>query len=214
MTRLYDKFRPHTLTDVIGQPKACSIAQGYIDRELVGGHCFWLSGMSGIGKTTIARILAESIADPFFVTEVVGREVSKSFLDDFARESRLHAMGKGGRAWIVNEAHGLSKAAIERLLDLCESLPSHVCLIFTTTRDGQEALFEDQIDASPLLSRCVPIPLTNQGLAKAAAPRLREIAQSEGLDGQPEAAYVKLMQDCKNNIRAALQRIEAGCMKQ
>lgn len=211
---LYERFRPASLDDVLGQPKAVAVCRSYIERGLVGGHCFWLSGTSGSGKTTLARILADSIADPFFVTETTGRDVSARFLDVLESDSRLYSLGKGGRAWIINEAHGLSRAAIERLLDITETLPSHCTIIFTTTWDGQDTFVEAQTDAEPLLSRCVKdgLRLTNQGLAKALAPRLLEIARTEGMDGQPEAEYVKLMQRCKNNIRAALVAIESGEM--
>jgi len=84
-------------------------------------------------------------------------------------------------------------------------------VIFTTTWDGQEAMF-DGIDAGPLLSRCTPIRLTNQGLAQAFAERALTIARTENLDGQPIAAYVKLAKRCNNNMRAMLQEIDAGCM--
>jgi hypothetical protein len=98
------------------------------------------------------------------------------------------------------------------LLGLLERLPSHVCIIFTTTRDGEEKLFDDQIDASPLLSRCVEVRLTSQGLCKPFAARVKAIAEAEGLDGQPIARYEQLARDCKNNMRRMLMAVESGAM--
>ena len=127
-------------------------------------------------------------------------------------EMRLYGIGKGGRAYIINEAQGLRIDVIRQLLVLLERLPNHVVVIFTTTIDGQAELFADHEDTGPLLSRCVPILLTRQGLAKPFAKRTQQIAQAEGLDGRPIAAYVRLAQDCKNNMRAMLMAIEAGEM--
>ncbi len=117
-----------------------------------------------------------------------------------------------GKAYIVNEAHGLRKQSIRRLLGLLERIPDYCVFIFTTTRAGQEKLFDDQIDANPLLSRCIEIQLTNQGLAKTFAEHCRQIATTENLNGKPVESYVKLAQKCKNNCRQMLQEIEAGCM--
>ena len=125
----------------------------------------------------------------------------------------MGSWGKGGRAYIVNEAHGLTKAAIRQLLVLLERIPGHACWIFTTTTDGL-ALFEDaHEDASPLLSRCTEIRLTNQGLAKVFAERVKAVAELEGLDGQPIEKYIRLAQDCKNNCRKMFQVVEEGGMQ-
>ncbi|GAF83733.1 unnamed protein product, partial [marine sediment metagenome] len=84
--------------------------------------------------------------------------------------------------------------------------------MFTTTNAGQESLFEEMIDAHPLLSRCVELILSRRGIAKPFAERARLIAQTENMNGKPIADYVKLAQRCKNNLRAMLQEIEAGAM--
>jgi hypothetical protein len=84
--------------------------------------------------------------------------------------------------------------------------------VFTTTKVGQEKLFEDNIDANPLLSRCVKIELTNQGLAKVFAEHCRNIATAESLNGKPLQSYIKLAARCHNNCRMMLQEIESGAM--
>jgi len=93
-----------------------------------------------------------------------------------------------------------------------ERIPHHSVIVFTTTKDGQDALFEDYDDAAPLLSRCCKLPLTNQGLAKVFAEHVMQVARAEGLDGQPIEAYLKLASRCRNNARAMLVEVESGCM--
>jgi len=101
------------------------------------------------------------------------------------------------------------------LLDGLESIPGHATVIFTTTTLGEERLFEGQIDAGPLMDRCITLGLTNQGLAAAFATRAMEIALAEGLDGgQGLAGYVALAKRCKNSMRAMLQEIDSGAMMQ
>lgn len=208
---LHEKYRPTRWEDVVGQDKAVTTIRRLSDRG-IGGRAFWLSGQSGTGKTTIARLIALEIADESCVEELDASDATPSRLKEIEADLHYRGLGKGGRAVIVNEAHGLRQDAIRQLLVMLERLPDHTVMIFTTTCEAQANLFEAKEDASPLLSRCIEIGLSRRGLAQAFAERAREIAQAEGLDGQPTEKYVRLMQDCRNNLRQALQRIEAGEM--
>ena len=211
MAQIAEKYRPKTWSEVVGQDKAIAKVETIRPRGL-SGRAYWISGQSGTGKTTIARLLAADVADDFFTLELDAGDVTVSALRDVEKEMSLAAWGKGGRAYIVNEAHGLRKDAIRQLLVMLERLPKHVVVVFTTTNDAQEGLFEDNEDAGPLLSRCVRLELARRDLAKPFVARAMEIAAKEGLNGKPEAAFLKLVQEHRNNFRAVLQSIEAGDM--
>ncbi|MFH1881297.1 MAG: AAA family ATPase [Planctomycetota bacterium] len=212
MTSLFEQHRPKTLDAVLGQGKAVKIIKRLLERG-IGSRSIWISGASGTGKTSIARIIAGTIADDLYVNEYDCADMlTVAAIDKIEQDMSYFAGGKGGRVWIINEAHGLRKQSIRRLLGLLERIPDHVCIIFTTTKEGEAGLFDDQIDASPLLSRCSRIQLTNQGLSKLFAEHCRAIATIEGLNGKPMESYVRLAARCKNNCRAMIQEIESGSM--
>jgi len=110
----------------------------------------------------------------------------------------------------VNEAHAVPRQAVQWLLTALERIPSKTFWFFTTTEEIRDDLFGEF--GRPLASRCKLLRLTSQGLAPKFAARAREIADAEGLNGQPESKYLRLVQDCKNNFRLVLQRIEMGEM--
>lgn len=214
MVTLFEKYRPRTFADVAGQGKAVGVLESMAARGGFGGRALWISGPSGSGKTTLARIIAGSVADDWLTQEYdAADQFGAAECDRLADSMRLFASGKGGRAWIVNEAHGLRAPVIRVLLGILERLPAHCVVIFTTTRDGQEALF-DGIDSHPLLSRCVPVTLTNQGLAQPFAERLLAIARAEGLadDSTTVADALKVVRAHKSNMRAALNAVESGAL--
>lgn len=211
MRPLHERQRPRDFDDVIGQDRAIERIRTAGDP---GGQTFWISGSSGIGKTTLARIIAGLVADSYYIIEYDSADQFKQAeLDSMIEHMGLYSLGRGGRAWIINESHGLRAPIIRQLLGVIERLPEHCVLIFTTTKQGEAKLFDDGIDAEPLLSRCIVVSLTNQGMAKSMAPKLRAGAEAAGLNGRPEADYIKLMQRCHNNVRQAWSEIQSGAMK-
>jgi replication-associated recombination protein RarA len=156
--RLSEAYRPKQWSEVVGQAKALETIDRLRKRGL-GGRAYWLSGASGTGKTTIARLLAADVADDWGTVELDGGQVDVATLDNLERDCQRRPFGRG-TCLVVNESHGLRGQIIRRLLVILEALPAWVTVIFTTTSDGQESLFEDQIDAHPLLSRCTEIYLS------------------------------------------------------
>src|SRR5262249_16674657 len=129
---LTEQYRPQTWSDVVGQDKVVHRIQALAKRGLAG-RAYWISGQSGTGKTTIARLIAQEVADEFLIQEVDAASLTVNQLKELEREMHIHGWGKGGRAYLVNEAHALRKDVIRQMLVLLERIPAHVVIVFTTT---------------------------------------------------------------------------------
>ena len=209
--QLYEKYRPKTHDDFIGQGKVKRQLQAIMKRPGFDRDAFWIQGVSGTGKTSLAWIIARQLADDFEIQEIDGDDCNVQKVRMIAQNINMFPMIGTWRVWIINEAHAITGRAIQGWLTLLERLPANRLVIFTTTESLQGAdLFGNF--SHPFARRCKVFSFTNQVLAQDMAKRAKEIARAEGLDGKPDHAYLRLIQDCKNNFGMVLQRIEQGDM--
>lgn len=203
MTSLYERYRPQQWSDVVGQDEAVKLFAN--QGESLGGQAFWLVGGTGTGKTTIARLAAGELADPFCIVEIDAQDVDAEFLREAERMMHLYGFGvKAGRVWIVNEAHRLSPRSVDKLKTLLEALPNHCAWFFTTTNDESELRFDDCVAAKPLLDRTSMIQLARRGICKPFAARLQACLADAGLDGHHEPEwYERCVKEAGNSLRGA-----------
>lgn len=208
--QLAEQYRPTCWAQVVAQERAVKSVQTLAARGLAG-RAFWISGKSGTGKTTIARLIAADVADGWATLEIDAGRLGTDVVDEIEKHCRYVPLGKG-RAYIVNEAHGLRAPVVRRLLVLLEKIGPGTVWVFTTTHEAQAALFDTKVDADALLSRCIVLALAQRNLNGPFAAHLKAIAKGEGLDGKPIDAYRRLLNVHGQNLRRAMQAVEAGEM--
>lgn len=210
--QLHEQYRPKRWEDVIAQKRVLTRIERLRKRGLAG-RAYWISGPSGTGKTTIARLIAAEVASEWCIEEADATDLTAARVRELERQSQCLGLGNpNGRAYIVNEAHAMRQPVVRQFLTTLERVPQHVVWAFTTIPAGQQLLFEGCVDASPLVSRCIRLELDTQNLEIYMARRARKIARAEGLDSKPLEAYVELVRKHKCNLRAVLQEVEAGVM--
>jgi len=149
------KYRPKTFDEVIGQDDIVKTLKNAVDSDRIA-HAYIFSGTRGVGKTSIARILARSIncekgptSNPCGVCQACiemlrGNAVDVIEIDgasntgvDDIRELKENIMYSPQslkyKIYIIDEVHMLSKSAFNALLKTLEEPPEHVKFIFATT---------------------------------------------------------------------------------
>lgn len=100
--KLFEKYRPSQWSEVVGQDKAVKMLTGLRDRNGFGGQAYFLSGGSGTGKSSIAKLIVGEIAEPLNVFETDGAYVDLPMLKQIQGEWRYYGNGrKTGRAYTV-----------------------------------------------------------------------------------------------------------------
>ena len=212
---LADKYRPTTWAEVVGNDKAIEkIADLTVDAFESGDPLvLLLTGPAGVGKSTVARLVAKTLgADACHVEHIPSGKCTAERVRE-VEETLSHSalFGSGWKVIIVEEIDKVAPQAQSLWLTLLETMP-HKCAVIFTSNTKPDELFGG-ID-SPFVSRCYGVWFTTQGLATRdggpgpGAQRVKWIAQQEGINGKADAYYVNLLNQCKGNIRAAIQKME------
>jgi DNA polymerase III subunit gamma/tau len=169
------KYRPQRFSDVIGQETTVLLLKNGLQQQKLG-HGFIFTGIRGVGKTTLARLIAKALnctADKTSSVEPCGScescqalaqgrhfdiiemdAASHTGVDDMREvieASRYRALSGHYKLFIIDEVHMLSKSAFNALLKTLEEPPPHVKFLFATT--------EIQKVPATILSRCLRFDL-------------------------------------------------------
>jgi DNA polymerase III subunit gamma/tau len=215
------KWRPKRFAEMVGQEHVLRALANALDSGKVH-HAFLFTGTRGVGKTTIARILAKSlncetagvssnpcgtcaacreIDEGRFVDLIEVDAASRTKVDDTREmlDNVQYAPTRGRyKVYLIDEVHMLSNHSFNALLKTFEEPPPHVKFLLATT-DPQKL-------PATVLSRCLQFSLKRLPAALI-AERLKFIAEAEQLQFDPAAAAL-LARAADGSMRDALSLLD------
>jgi len=214
------KWRPKYFSDLVGQEHVVQALVNGLDQGRVH-HAFLLTGTRGVGKTTIARILAKclnceqgvsstpcgecgsciDLDEGRFVDMLEIDAASKTKVDDTREmlESVQYTPTRGRfKVYIIDEVHMLSGHSFNALLKTLEEPPPHVKFVLATT-DPQKL-------PVTILSRCLRFNLTRL-LPDQISKHLRKILGTESIDAE-DTAVMRVARAADGSMRDGLSLLD------
>jgi DNA polymerase-3 subunit gamma/tau len=214
------KWRPKKFSEMVGQEHVLKALGNALDSGKVH-HAFLFTGTRGVGKTTVARILAKSlncetgvssnpcgvcaacreIDEGRFVDLIEVDAASRTKVDDTREllDNVQYAPSRGRyKVYLIDEVHMLSGHSFNALLKTLEEPPPHVKFLLATT-DPQKLPIT-------VLSRCLQFSLKRLS-AQLIGERLKFITAAEQLDHEPSALAL-LARAADGSMRDALSLLD------
>ncbi len=198
------KYRSATFNEVVGQDPIATTLVNAIKTGRVA-HAYLFTGTRGVGKTTMARILAKALnclstdeptetpCDKCNACEAIGKGEDVDVIEidgasnrgiDEIRQLRANAILQPARSrykiYYIDEVHMLTREAFNALLKTLEEPPGHVKFIFATTE-------VEKVPAT-ILSRCQRFDFRNISTAKI-SEHLTTICKAEKVKAEPDALF-------------------------
>ena len=190
LTRTY---RPQTFDDIVSQEHVSSTLKNAIKQNRIS-HAYMFCGPRGVGKTTMARVLArtlneidasvdgESLSQTLNVVEIDAASNNKVEDVHHLREVvRVPPQSGKYKVFIIDEVHMLSKSAFNALLKTLEEPPPHAIFIFATT--------EPHKVLPTILSRVQRFDFKRISVDEI-VEQLRNVCENEGISIDDESLHV------------------------
>ena len=203
---LYRKYRSRSLDEVLGQDHVTSILRRALEKGKIA-HAYLLTGPRGVGKTSVARILAHEInqlpydesSTHLDIIEIdAASNNSVEDIRDLRERVQVAPVSAPKKVYIIDEVHMLSKSAFNALLKTLEEPPKHVVFILATTD-------ADKLPAT-ILSRVQRFNFRLISEADIAA-HLRAIADAEHI-GIDDAALALIAQQGQGSLRDSISLLD------
>ena len=203
---LYRTYRSRSFDEIIGQDHITTVLKNTIKSGSIS-HAYLLSGPRGVGKTSMARILAHAVNEINYEGEnlnldIIEIDAASNRRIDEVREirERVHIAPVAGKykVYIIDEVHMLTKEAFNALLKTLEEPPAHAIFILATT--------ESHKIPETILSRCIKLtfrPIDSKLLSK----HLKNIAKKEKINITDSAVDI-IAKHGKGSFRDAISLLE------